>query len=501
MDTTLKDRESKVTNFMDEVEKIKNSKSAEEMYQQTPEYKLKQIKNEKEKAKGVCLDAIFSKIYKDAIPMNDEYKVSHGDDLDSEFSDFINMRNHKGMEYYIKEAIKRGSEPAKKIMEAVEQLIKEEYHDKELNINSTDSVAIPFEVDSDSVQSKLQSISSDMNLPEITDIIKDNVKTQTIDDIERVKQEEENIKSIQEELASNPDITSESAIDRALKLKGIGLKKEYNPSLFEGIMINKTNMIKESVETQNVFTEVTSDELIVATAIVGVTAGIALNIKQKKQIKNLFKIYEKLNPNCIPFSRFTIEPYQNDEVRKLGIKPEKGKHADKCKFKVFKYNNKTMMYISFIAYASGTDYSYYDSQTSEYSKSSTISSGHNTSSINDIISYKHEFKIKDASCNKYSDYYIACMAYTQGFGHPALNRFIDKMKPILKANKKLLKESVESQNESFSLYNDSINKLAFVESVKELTKWNIVSTFNLEKIDKVISKKIANDYATGKINY
>lgn len=493
MDTTLKDRESKVTNFMDEVEKIKNSKSAEEMYQQTPEYKLKQIKNEKEKAKGVCLDAIFSKIYKDAIPMNDEYKVSHGEDLDSEFSDFINMRNHKGMEYYIKEAIKRGSEPAKKIMEAVEQLIKEEYHDKELNINSTDSVAIPFEVDSDSVQSKLQSISSDMNLPEITDIIKDNVKTQAIYDIERVKQEEENIKSIQEELASNPDITSESAIDRALKLKGIGLKKEYNPSLFEGIMINKTNMIKESVESQNVFTEVTYSDLLLIGSLSVATVGVALTITQKKQIKNLFKIYEKLNPKCIPFSSFTKEIYQNDEIKTLGIKPEEGNYSDKCRFKVFKYNNKTMMYISQIAYVSGS--------YSKYDRSSKTGESHGSTSNTDVVSYKNVFNIKDASCSKYSDYYIAYMAYTQGIGHEALNRFINKMKPILKANKKLLKESVESYNESFSLNNDSINKLAFVESVKELTKWNIVSTFNLEKIDKVISKKIANDYATGKINY
>lgn len=487
MDTTLKDRESKVTNFMDEVEKIKNSKSAEEIYQQTPEYKLKQIKNEKEKAKGVCLDAIFSKIYKDAIPMNDEYKVSHGEDLDSEFSDFISMRNHKGMEYYIKEAIKRGSEPAKKIMEAVEQLIKEEYHDKELNINSTDSVAIPFEVDSDSVQSKLQSISSDMNLPEITDIIKDNVKTQAIYDIERVKQEEENIKSIQEELANNPDITSESAIDRALKLKGIGLKKEYNPSLFEGIMINKTNMIKESVESQNIFTEVTNSDRIVIGTLVGVTVGIALTIKQKKQIKQLFTIYEKLNPKCIPFSSFTIDTYQNDEIRTLGIKPVEGNYSDKCKFKVFSYNNKAMMYISQIAYVSGSYSRIGESQGSKYTKN--------------LVSYNNKFEIKDASCSKYTDYYIACMAYSQGIGHAALNRFINKMKPILKANKKLLKESVECYDESFSLYNDSINKLAFVESVKELTKWNIVSTFNLEKIDKVISKKIANDYATGKINY
>ena len=345
MDTTLKDREGKVTNFMDEVEKIKNSKSAEEMYQQTPEYKLKQIKNEKEKAKGVCLDAIFSKIYKDAIPMNDEYKVSHGEDLDSEFSDFINMRNHKGMEYYIKEAIKRGSEPAKKIMEAVEQLIKEEYHDKELNINSTDSVSIPFEVDSDSVQSKLQSISSDMNLPEITDIIKDNVKTQAISDIERVKQEEENIKSIQEELASNPDITSESAIDRALKLKGIGLKKEYNPSLFEGIMINKTNMIKESVKSKTVFQGgPTTDELKIYTGlglyglsllVPYVVSGVIIPRAEKKKIKNLFKIYEKLNPDCIPFTSFTREIYQNDEIRTLGIRPERVKYPNDCKFIVF----------------------------------------------------------------------------------------------------------------------------------------------------------------------
>lgn len=316
MDTTLNDRESKVINFMDEVEKIKNSQNAEEQYKQTDDYKLKCIKNEKEKAKGICLDAIFSKIYKDAIPMDDSYKISHGKDLDTEFNDFINMRCHKGMEYYIKEAIKNGSEPAKRLMEAVDTLIKEEYQDKELNIKDTNVNEIPFDVNSDSVQDRLKVISSNMNLPEISEIIKDNVKAQVREEIEKSKKEDEDMKNLQDELNNDPTITSEGAIEKALNLRGIGLKKEYTPSLIEGIMVNKLNTLKESSE-------------------------------------NIIKEYSPEDDNT---------------------------------------------------------------------------------------------------------------------------------------------------NESLSIDADALNKLAFIESVKELTKWNIVSTFNLEKVNKYTSKKIANAYASGLIN-
>lgn len=242
----LDDREAMVVNFMDEVQKRKNSQVAVDDFKNSPEVKLRQIKHEKDCARGVCLDAIFSKIYKDAIPMDNDYKVSHGDDLDSEFRDFIHMRNHKGMEYYVKEAIKKGSEPARKIMEAVDRLIKEEYQDKELNVDSLSTDDIKFNINSDEVQSKLNEISADMNLPEISEIIKDNVKIQTKAEIEKNKAEEENIKNIQEELMNDPNITSEAAIDKALKYRGIGLKKTFEPSLFEGIMISKVNAIKES---------------------------------------------------------------------------------------------------------------------------------------------------------------------------------------------------------------------------------------------------------------
>ena len=246
MNSNLDDRENRIVNFMDEIEKEKNSKSVSDEFQNSPEVKLRQIKHEKDCARGVCLDAIFSKIYKDAIPMDNDYKVSHGDDLDSEFRDFIHMRNHKGMEYYVKEAIKKGSEPARKIMEAVDRFIREEYHDKEMNVDSLSTDDIKFNINDNEVQSKLNEISSDMNLPEISEIIKDNVKIQTQNEIQRNKAEEENIKQIQQELENDPNITSEAAIDRALKYRGIGLKKTFTPSLFEGIMISKVNAIKES---------------------------------------------------------------------------------------------------------------------------------------------------------------------------------------------------------------------------------------------------------------
>ena len=144
--TTFKDREQKVFSFMEQVQLVEESNKQEKRRKESTDYKFKVLESECEKGKGVCLDAVFSKIYKDAVPLNDDYKVAHGEDLDAEFRDFINDRCPKGMEYYVKEAIKKGSAPAKRIMEAVEKIVKDDYSNKARNIEKLDSNDLVFKI-------------------------------------------------------------------------------------------------------------------------------------------------------------------------------------------------------------------------------------------------------------------------------------------------------------------------------------------------------------------
>lgn len=67
-----------------------------------------------DKAKEICLDKIFSKLYKDAVPLNDDYKTTYGDNLDTGIKDYISRKCPNGILYYVHEAIKKGNPIAKK---------------------------------------------------------------------------------------------------------------------------------------------------------------------------------------------------------------------------------------------------------------------------------------------------------------------------------------------------------------------------------------------------
>ena len=64
MDTSVIDqRENKMINFMDEINKTVQSKKASDEFANSPEVKRRILEKTKKDAKGVCLDMIFSKIY------------------------------------------------------------------------------------------------------------------------------------------------------------------------------------------------------------------------------------------------------------------------------------------------------------------------------------------------------------------------------------------------------------------------------------------------------
>ena len=248
---TFKDRERKVLSFMEQVRKIENRERAHKEVFESTDHKYKVLDSECEKGKGICLDAIFSKIYKDAVPLSDDYKVAHGEDLDAEFKDFINDRCPKGMEYYVKEAIKKGSEPAKRIMEAVEKVVKDDYAQKARNIENLDSSDLVFRM-TDDTQEKINAITDDMGIDDLTTIIHDNVKNSVISEINRAKQEKENLENLESELANDMNMTSEAAIEKELARRGYGKSEIFQPRLFQGIMIGMTEKVQNMFESTGV---------------------------------------------------------------------------------------------------------------------------------------------------------------------------------------------------------------------------------------------------------
>lgn len=252
---TFADRENKVLSFMEQVQEAKLVKEEEDAFNQSIDYKLKVLDKCEQDGRNICLDTIFAKIYKDAIPLNDEYKQAYVDDLDASFKDFMAFRCPKGIEYYVKEGLRKKSPFAKRVLEAVNNLVEDEMRNKAMNIEDIDTKELVFN-NTEDIHKKLDVIGQDLSVPEISQAIKDNVKQTAISEITRAKAQKDELKSIENELVNDININTEESVREALEFRGLTNTKDYIPTLFEAVLINKINKIQplyESGQLQNVY--------------------------------------------------------------------------------------------------------------------------------------------------------------------------------------------------------------------------------------------------------
>lgn len=241
---TLDENKKSVSDFISKLEEEERTRKSEEILRNKKSTKLEKIKQEIQKVKELTVADIFAKIYKDALPIDASYKAASSCDLDNGVSLFIKKHCNAESPYqYIAEKCSKGVTSAVAMNEAVDTAVSGYFRKFYENIDETDidDIKLP----EDDRKSIVDKISSDMDYDEVSSIINDHVTTTIQNEIERTKQEDEHVKELENTLAENEEVTTESAIDKELERMGEG-KKEYVPSLFTGIMINKTNVYTES---------------------------------------------------------------------------------------------------------------------------------------------------------------------------------------------------------------------------------------------------------------
>ena len=243
------DRERTVLDFMDRVKQKRRDEQKENEFKQSSTYKLRELDKQEKKARCDCANMVFAKLYRDAVPLSDDYKVAHKDHLDNEIREFISARAPQGdIEYYVREAIKKGSKPAKDIQESVDRIVNNFYAEKAMDINKWNVEDLVFRTGEDT-QQKINAITQDLALDDVTQIIRDNVKSSAISEITRAKKEKQEIEELENELSNDMKVKTEEAIDYRLALAGLTERKVFNPSLFQGIMIGKVNQLTEMQES------------------------------------------------------------------------------------------------------------------------------------------------------------------------------------------------------------------------------------------------------------
>lgn len=251
--TTIDSRRDNMSVFLSNLEKERMRVDDERRMRQDPGYKINIIKEKEQEGKESCAAAVLCKIYRDALPVDDEYRIGNRYELDEFFMNTIKKHhpNHDGVYNYIADCAHRGSKPAKMMIEAVDRLVRSRALQYYENLDEVDADTIDLSPDREDIANDIEEISTNMNYDQISGIIEDNVRSTVQREVENTKKEDETLKNLQDSMTTDDDIATESAIDLALAKAGFSEKQEYQPSLFNGIMIGKITQITESGEVDD----------------------------------------------------------------------------------------------------------------------------------------------------------------------------------------------------------------------------------------------------------
>ena len=230
-------QKSNMDKFLEEIKRNEEREANKVDLSKDPQVQAKHIAKACNQCKITSLDKILGKIYKDAIPIEGPMV-----DVDKDISDYIKTKTNKGTEFYIHEAIKKTKSPfLTKMLEAANKMSRAHKVRKEKMISDGyDELSQLSMYNYDNQEEEnLKRITSDMGLDEISGIIRNNVKDTILDEIKKNETEQEQVKSIEEELSQDDTITNqetmESVANKMLRKRQL-LTEFYQPSLFEGIL-------------------------------------------------------------------------------------------------------------------------------------------------------------------------------------------------------------------------------------------------------------------------
>ena len=240
MGISFDEGKTRVFDFMKSVSDTEEMKSREDQFKNSVHYKKAMMNRCQDEARNVCLDAVFAKLYRDAVPLSGDYKAAQCDDMDYDCKQFFAKQAPKGMEYYIRGAADCGNVVAKKLINGVDKIVQEEYMDKAFHPENYSPEDMEFKL-TDDVENKLDVLSKNLEFEDLSSVIHDNVRKSAASEISRAKDEKERNKQLEADLANDLSITSESAVDDRLSIINAKKAKIYSPSLFEGMMIGYLN--------------------------------------------------------------------------------------------------------------------------------------------------------------------------------------------------------------------------------------------------------------------
>ena len=245
MDTTIIDQKKHgMETFLSELKKREEQEMLQQQYKETPNYKLAVINDARNEGLENCAAGVICKIYRDALPVSDEYRNGYQTELDNSLIETIKAEQPKGVYTFLSDCAVKGSKPAQLLCEAVKEEVESKCAKFYEDFDEIDPDEIELGPDSESIQDAIEKVNTKMDYDQISDVIENNVKQTVQREIQIQKEEDEKIKALEDELSGDENVQTESAIEAALMREGMS-RHQYQPSLFNGIMIGK---VKEYTE-------------------------------------------------------------------------------------------------------------------------------------------------------------------------------------------------------------------------------------------------------------
>lgn len=237
----------RVVDFINSVDKEKQKDDQMAAFYNSDAYKRNLANNECEKGKNECLKYVLGNCYKNAVPLSDEYKNACSDELNKKCCGHL----PEDLVMYFKEGIKKGTcgDRCKKVFEAVCKEMEQKYADPKMDPKNYKPEELVFKMDPE-MQKRMDVVSQDMELDDISGLIKNTVKSTAESEINRAKEERRQDKALEHELSSNMSMTSESAINAELECRGYNKRRIFQPNLMQGIMIGNVDRA-ESLMQEN----------------------------------------------------------------------------------------------------------------------------------------------------------------------------------------------------------------------------------------------------------
>lgn len=195
-----------------------------------------------------AMDEILSRVYAKSLPLDDDYCDANCEINKARMSDMIAKRG--GYEYITDTC---GKSPVmNKVLTEVKEACDKKFLDKELHISDIDPADLDYHFDSEEEKSVLDKIEANSNLDTITDVIKKNVEDDAVKEIEKAKAEDEDTKNIEDSLENDDSVDTEEKFESAMSVHYMNRPRTYEPSLFEAIMLSKTQVYGESVTGEEI---------------------------------------------------------------------------------------------------------------------------------------------------------------------------------------------------------------------------------------------------------